>query len=236
MRVSLLVVRLVARDGRELLGLEGGATDERTVKAREKMHNAATIAGMAFGNAFLGIVHAMAHVTGSTFHLIHGRTNATYLPHVIRYNGTVPTKLTSWPKYEHYVAPERFQEIAKHLPQGAVHQGLALKIDEPAFQKKVADNGPKAFVVGATVRQEAIPAAVVDIKGAHVNEVSAVVGPTDTFAAPLLGTVGQPTQKMIDESKGELSSIDRVGLSGLQSRYDKDLRGVPGAQIGRAHV
>jgi len=92
-----------------------GATDERTVKAREKMHNAATIAGMAFGNAFLGIVHAMAHVTGSTFHLIHGRTNATYLPHVIRYNGTVPTKLTSWPKYEHYVAPERFQEIAKHL-------------------------------------------------------------------------------------------------------------------------
>ena len=92
-----------------------GATDERTVKAREKMHNAATIAGMAFGNAFLGIVHAMAHVTGSMFHLIHGRTNATYLPHVIRYNGTVPTKLTSWPKYEHYVAPERFQEIAKHL-------------------------------------------------------------------------------------------------------------------------
>ncbi|GHG57185.1 aldehyde-alcohol dehydrogenase [Flavimobilis marinus] len=85
------------------------------VKAREKMHNAATIAGMAFGNAFLGIVHAMAHVTGSKFHLVHGRTNATYLPHVIRYNGTVPTKLTSWPKYEHYVAPERFQEIAKHL-------------------------------------------------------------------------------------------------------------------------
>lgn len=92
-----------------------GSTEQTVVKAREKMHNAATIAGMAFGNAFLGIVHAMAHVTGSAFHLIHGRTNATYLPHVIRYNGTVPTKLTSWPKYEHYVAPERFQEIAKHL-------------------------------------------------------------------------------------------------------------------------
>ncbi|PFG37660.1 acetaldehyde dehydrogenase/alcohol dehydrogenase [Flavimobilis soli] len=103
-----------------------GATDERTVKAREKMHNAATIAGMAFGNAFLGIVHAMAHVTGSTFHLIHGRTNATYLPHVIRYNGTVPTKLTSWPKYEHYVAPERFQEIAKHLglPASTPEEGV----------------------------------------------------------------------------------------------------------------
>ncbi|WP_298457291.1 bifunctional acetaldehyde-CoA/alcohol dehydrogenase [uncultured Cellulomonas sp.] len=83
--------------------------------ARERMHNAGTIAGMAFGNAFLGIVHAMAHTVGSTFHLVHGRTNATLLPHVIRYNGTVPTKLTSWPKYEHYVAPERFQQIAATL-------------------------------------------------------------------------------------------------------------------------
>nr|WP_322645543.1 bifunctional acetaldehyde-CoA/alcohol dehydrogenase [Oerskovia sp. JB1-3-2] len=83
--------------------------------AREKMHNAATIAGMAFGSAMLGIVHAMAHTVGSTFHLVHGRTNAVLLPHVIRYNGQVPTKLTSWPKYERYVAPERFQQIAHHL-------------------------------------------------------------------------------------------------------------------------
>ncbi len=90
---------------------EGG----KAVKAREKMHNAATIAGMAFGNAFLGLVHAMSHVTGSTFHVAHGRTNAIYLPHVIRYNGQIPTKPTSWPKYESYVAPERFQEIAKVL-------------------------------------------------------------------------------------------------------------------------
>ncbi|WOF21644.1 bifunctional acetaldehyde-CoA/alcohol dehydrogenase [Microbacterium betulae] len=90
-------------------------TSAEVLTAREKMHNASSIAGMAFGNAFLGIVHAMAHVTGATFHLVHGRTNATYLPHVIRYNGSVPTKLTSWPKYERYVAPERFQEIAKHL-------------------------------------------------------------------------------------------------------------------------
>lgn len=84
-------------------------------EAREKMHNAGTIAGMAFGNAFLGIVHAMSHTLGATFHVAHGRTNAILLPHVIRYNGTVPTKLTGWPKYESYRAPERFQDIARTL-------------------------------------------------------------------------------------------------------------------------
>jgi acetaldehyde dehydrogenase/alcohol dehydrogenase len=95
--------------------VNGDPKDPMTTEARAKMHNAGTIAGMSFGNAFLGIVHAMAHVIGSTFHLVHGRTNATLLPHVIRYNGKVPTKLTSWPKYEHYVAPERFQAIASAL-------------------------------------------------------------------------------------------------------------------------
>ena len=95
--------------------VKGDPADPATQDARETMHNAGTIAGMAFGNSFLGIVHAMAHVVGSTYHLVHGRTNATLLPHVIRYNGTVPTKLTSWPKYEHYVAPERFQQLAAML-------------------------------------------------------------------------------------------------------------------------
>lgn len=89
-----------------------GAAD---LEAREKMHNAGTIAGMAFGSAFLGIVHAMSHTLGATFHIAHGRTNAILLPHVIRYNGTVPGKLTGWPKYENYRAPERFQDIARML-------------------------------------------------------------------------------------------------------------------------
>ncbi|MBW6432559.1 bifunctional acetaldehyde-CoA/alcohol dehydrogenase [Actinoplanes hulinensis] len=94
--------------------------------AREKMHNAGTIAGMSFGNAFLGIVHAMAHTLGASFHVAHGRTNAILLPHVIRHNGTVPSKLNSWPKYERYIAPERFQDIARHLglPAGTPEQGV----------------------------------------------------------------------------------------------------------------
>ncbi|MDX3568059.1 bifunctional acetaldehyde-CoA/alcohol dehydrogenase [Streptomyces sp. ID05-47C] len=95
-------------------------------EAREKMHNAGTIAGMAFGNAFLGIVHAMSHTVGATFHIAHGRTNAILLPHVIRYNGSVPTKLTGWPKYENYRAPERFQDIARALglPAATAAEGV----------------------------------------------------------------------------------------------------------------
>lgn len=89
-----------------------GAADP---EAREKMHNASTVAGMAFANAFLGLVHAMAHTLGNTFHVAHGRTNALLLPHVIRHNGTVSGKATPWPKAEVYRAPERFQEIARML-------------------------------------------------------------------------------------------------------------------------
>ncbi|KOV79776.1 acetaldehyde dehydrogenase [Nocardia sp. NRRL S-836] len=96
-------------------------------KAQEAMHNAATIAGMAFGSAFLGIVHAMSHTLGATFGLAHGRTNALLLPHVIRYNGQPPSKLTGWPKYENYQAPQRFQHIARTLglPAATPEEGVS---------------------------------------------------------------------------------------------------------------
>ncbi|MDR2748694.1 MAG: bifunctional acetaldehyde-CoA/alcohol dehydrogenase [Bifidobacteriaceae bacterium] len=84
-------------------------------KAREKMHNAATLAGMAFGSAFLGLCHGMAHTIGATFHIPHGRTNSILLPNVIRYNASSDVKPTSWPKYEKYNAAERYQDIAKLL-------------------------------------------------------------------------------------------------------------------------
>ena len=84
-------------------------------EAREHMHNASTIAGMAFANAFLGINHSMAHKIGGKYHVPHGRANAILLPHVIRYNGTRPQKTATWPKYNYYKADLKYQEIARTL-------------------------------------------------------------------------------------------------------------------------
>lgn len=91
------------------------AGGEARVRAQEKMHNAATMAGMAFGSAFLGMCHGMAHTIGALCHVAHGRANSILLPYVIRYNGCIPDEPTSWPKYSEYVAPERYRQMAHVL-------------------------------------------------------------------------------------------------------------------------
>lgn len=106
-----------------------------------------------------------------------------------------------------------------------------LKVDAAAFTRKVLANGPRAYVVAKTVVQAEIPPSITTVPGVLVREVSAIVGPGGAFAAPLLGTVGAPTTEMIAASDGALTELDRVGLSGLQARYDEQLRGVPGIRI-----
>ncbi|WHZ32991.1 bifunctional acetaldehyde-CoA/alcohol dehydrogenase [Desemzia incerta] len=86
-----------------------------TEEAREKMHNASTLAGMAFANAFLGINHSLAHKIGAEFEIPHGRANAILMPHVIRYNASAPTKHQIFPKYEYFRADEDYAEIARYL-------------------------------------------------------------------------------------------------------------------------
>lgn len=100
-----------------------GAND---LEAREKMHNASTLAGMAFGNAFLGMNHSLAHKIGGRWHVPHGRINAILMPHVIRYNGQIPEKPSLWPKYNKYVAHERYAELARMLglPASTVEEGV----------------------------------------------------------------------------------------------------------------
>ncbi|WP_040205077.1 bifunctional acetaldehyde-CoA/alcohol dehydrogenase [Neobacillus jeddahensis] len=99
--------------------------------AREKMHYASTIAGMAFNNAFLGVNHSLAHALGAEFNLAHGRANAILLPHVIRYNAKKPTKFTPFANYEQYIADQRYAELAKMLglPARTTEEGIENLID-----------------------------------------------------------------------------------------------------------
>ena len=95
---------------------EHGTTD---VEAREKMANAATMAGMAFANAFLGVCHSMAHKLGAFHHLPHGVANALMLDEVIRFNSNnVPQKMGTFPQYAYPHTLERYAEVADYLGLG----------------------------------------------------------------------------------------------------------------------
>ena len=103
---------------------KNGAED---AEAREKMHNASCMAGMAFTNAFLGLNHSIAHKIGGEYHVPHGRANAVLLPHVIKYNASTPSKFVSFPKYKKFIADEKYAEIAAFL-------GLPAKTTEEVYR------------------------------------------------------------------------------------------------------
>lgn len=91
------------------------SVQENDKHSREKMHNASTMAGMAFANAFLGISHSIAHKIGGEYGIPHGRTNAILLPHVIHYNAKDPQKHALFPKYDFFRADTDYADIAKFL-------------------------------------------------------------------------------------------------------------------------
>ncbi|MBW4496270.1 MAG: bifunctional acetaldehyde-CoA/alcohol dehydrogenase [Oscillatoria princeps RMCB-10] len=129
---------------------KNGANDP---KAREKVHYAATIAGMAFANAFLGICHSMAHKLGSTFHVPHGLANALMISHVIRYNATdVPFKQAIFPQYKYPNAIWRYARIADYL-------GLGGSTEEEKVEKLVeaVENLKRELDIPLTIK-EALPA------------------------------------------------------------------------------
>ena len=127
---------------------EEGANDPI---AREKMANAATMAGMAFANAFLGICHSMGHKLGAYHHLPHGVTVGLVLDEVMRFNAEeVPTKMGTFPQYEYPHALKRYAEIADSLNLGGNTdqeklERLINKIDElkerVGFKKTIKDYG-----------------------------------------------------------------------------------------------
>ena len=138
-------------------------------KAREAVHSAATIAGVAFANSFLGVCHSMAHKLGAEFHLPHGLANALLISNVIRYNANDnPTKQTAFSQYDRPQARSRYAEIADHLGLGGRNTGAKVEaliawvdglkkqldiplsireagISEPAFMAKVDKIAELAF-------------------------------------------------------------------------------------------
>jgi len=149
-------------------------------EAREKMHNASCIAGMAFTNAFLGLNHSIAHKLGGEFHIPHGRANAIILPYVIKYNSTMPTKFVSFPKYEYFIADQKYANLARKLGLKAetteegvnslikaiqelnanINEPKSLQeagIDEKEFLAKLDDLADKAFSDQCTSANPRLP-------------------------------------------------------------------------------
>ena len=87
--------------------------DPSDLASRTDMSNAATLAGLAFSNAFVGTNHALAHAVGARFAIAHGRANAIFLPHVMAYNASLPTKFMPAPGYSAYVAPEKYAQLGR---------------------------------------------------------------------------------------------------------------------------
>ena len=127
---------------------ENGRTD---VEAREKMANAATMAGMAFANAFLGVCHSMAHKLGAFHHLPHGVANALMIDEVLRFNAAeAPVKMGTFSQYDHPHTLARYAQVAEHLGVKGVSneeklEGLIALIDElkakVGMKKTIAEYG-----------------------------------------------------------------------------------------------
>ena len=156
---------------------KNGAED---AEAREKMHNASCMAGMAFTNAFLGLNHSIAHKIGGEYHVPHGRANAVLLPHVIKYNASTPSKFVSFPKYKKFIADEKYAEIAAFLglPAKTTEEGVQslinavidlmkevneplsfseCGIDEETYMRNVPDIANKAFEDQCTTAKPKLP-------------------------------------------------------------------------------
>ena len=156
---------------------KNGAED---AEAREKMHNASCMAGMAFTNAFLGLNHSIAHKIGGEYHVPHGRANAVLLPHVIKYNVSTPSKFVSFPKYKKFIADEKYAEIAAFLglPAKTTEEGVQslinavidlmkevneplsfseCGIDEETYMRNVPDIANKAFEDQCTTANPKLP-------------------------------------------------------------------------------
>lgn len=176
---------------------KNGAKDP---KAREKMHYAATMAGMAFANSFLGICHSIAHQLGATFHVPHGLANALMISHVIRYNATdAPFKQATFSQYKYPNAKWRYARIADYLHLGG-------ETEEEKVDRLIA-------AIEDLKQQVGIPGAIKDATSVSEGEFMAKVDDVAeqafddqcTGSNPRYPLISDLRQLLIDAYRGDLA-------------------------------
>ncbi len=130
-----------------------------------------------------------------------------------------------------HIGIDKSQVAEAEWATAAAQLAALVEIDAAAYTEKVLAGGAQQYVIAVTVSQDAIPATVTEIPGAMVQDISMVVPPSPTFARSILGTVGTPNEETIAKANGAIDGSDVVGVSGLQARYDEQLRGVPEIRI-----
>lgn len=161
------------------------------LEVRTAMSNAATIAGLAFSNAFVGVNHALAHAVGARFGVPHGRANGIFLPHVLRYNASIPSKFMPAPGYSTYVAPDKYAQMGWVLGLG----GKDMEERRARFFERVDELldavGMPHSLADAGVSREAFDSAYPDLV-------------KDAFSDPSIRT--NPRMPMLEELASLLTS------------------------------
>ena len=161
--------------------------DGSDLEARTAMANAATIAGLAVSNAFVGLNHALAHAVGARFGIAHGRANAIFLPHVLRYNSSLPSTFMPAPGYSAYVAPEKYTQIAWILgisgkSEASRRERLFTRVDE-----LLAEVGEPRSLAEIGVTREEFEAALPDLAKAAFSDPSIRTNPRIPLLVEVIG-------------------------------------------------
>ncbi|MCS4488662.1 bifunctional acetaldehyde-CoA/alcohol dehydrogenase [Streptococcus sciuri] len=183
---SLEAIKLIIENLEDAYNYDPKNPTLRGEKAKENMHYAAAIAGMAFGNAFLGINHSLAHKTGGEFGLPHGLAISIAMQHVIRYNGVSGNvKRSVYPRYEEYRAQKDYADIARYIglkgkDDAELVEALCDRIDKLMH---AVDVEPKLSANGVT--KEAFDAAVDRLASLAYDDQCTPANPRQPYIAEL---------------------------------------------------
>ena len=163
--------------------LPRAVADGSDLAARTAMANAATIAGLAFSNAFVGVDHALAHAVGARFGIAHGRACGIFLPHVLRYNASLPSKFMPAPGYSAYVAPEKYAQAAWVLGVGGGDEAARRETLFARVDDLLETVGIPPSLAAMGIAREEFDAALPDLARAAFTDASMRTNPR----IPLLG-------------------------------------------------